>query len=141
MFRLEPASPEVIEVPDTDICGVCGSWLRTEFKQEQVRKCSHYTEFQTSELAPSIPSLSPASLCVPPPETKNFNPDLSFYFFSRIQIADNFFKFKSQIFISLFLGMSYRRCHQSQQDGHHYNDLLLNDQRFIFFIAYCSVLL
>ncbi len=53
MFRLEQASPEVIEVPDTDICGVCGSWLQTEFKQ--VRKCSHYTEFQTSELAPSIP--------------------------------------------------------------------------------------
>ena len=63
-------------------------------------------------------------VCVPPPETKNFNPDLSFYFFSRIQRVDPFCKFKSQIFISPFLGMSYRRCHQSQQDGHHYNDLL-----------------
>jgi hypothetical protein len=60
----------------------------------------------------------------PPPETKNFYPDLSFYFFSRIQRVDPFCKFKSQIFISPFLGMSYRRCHQSQQDGHHYNDLL-----------------
>ena len=111
MFRLEPASPEVIEVPDTGICGVCGSWLQTEFKQ--VRKCSHYTEFQTSELAPSIPPSLPGELvcvcvCVPP-ETNSFNPDLSFYFFIRIQRTDPFCKLKSQIFISPFLGMSHRR--------------------------------
>ena len=71
-----------------------------------------------------IGSLHPLSLpgelvCVSPPETKNFNPDLSFYFFIRIQRADPFCKLKSQIFISPILGMSHRRCHQSQQDGHY----------------------
>ena len=132
MFRLEPASPEVIEVPDTGICGVCGSWLQTEFKQ--VRKCSHYTvqSFKRQNWLPPSP-LSPrrATVCVcVPPETNNFNPNLSFYFFIRIQRTDPFCKLKSQIFISPFLGMSHRRwCHQSPQDGHHYNDLLCRTDR------------
>ena len=45
LFRLlkKPISPEVPEVPDAGICE-CGAWLRTEFRQ--VRKRSHYTEFQ-----------------------------------------------------------------------------------------------
>jgi len=81
LFRLEPASPEVIEVPDTGICGVCGSWLQTEFKQ--VRKCSHYTKFSNVRIGSLHPPSLPGELlcvCVPP-ETNNFNPDLSFYFF------------------------------------------------------------
>ncbi len=75
---------------------------------------------------PSLPGkLVCVCVCVSPPETKNFNPDLSFFhFFIRIQRADPFCKLKSQLFISPFLGMSHRRCHQSPQDGHHYNDLL-----------------
>jgi len=67
LFRLEPASPEVIEVPDTGICGVCGSWLQTEFKQ--VRKCSHYTKFSNVRIGSLHPPSLPGELlcvCAPP---------------------------------------------------------------------------
>ena len=78
--------------------------------------------------SPLSPQRASVYVCVPhPPPSRNqefLSGSILLFFSSGSKELILFVNLKSQIFISPFLGMSYRMCHQSQQDGHHYNDLL-----------------